>query len=307
METMKVDKFGRRSRFLNFAPTGKKIVVSHNDQRIFKLLRKYRWLPSNWIVSLLDLYPDWGKKRLRDLRKELGLVFCPKSSWGMDAKTQHAVYGLTPKCELLYGEALKFGNHIKHDLLACLAMASFEVGCKQNSLTLIDWDKLKEREACTSQNWFLPLQGNRKLEPDWPPFALKYNDKAFYIYGVEVDRDTESLKGEAHKTITRMFEDYYDLLGSRAYEAIGLKRPLIPIITTSATRMDDMMATLKLVAGERSTSAFIFCTIPDILTEFYTFPTPNGSLLTSDWYTTKGTFNFLTELKGTTHGSSETR
>ena len=297
-----VDALGRRSRSVDKAPSGKTIVITAYDRAILDLLRRYRYLPSTWIIKLLQLDPQWAKRRLSQLRHDALLIECAKGTWGTNRYYQPAVYSLTPKGEALGTPCLKFGNRVKHDLLACLAMASLELGCREQGLKLYEWEHLQKREHCTTTEWKLALKQGRTLQPDWPPRAIG-NTNLFYFYGVEIDRDTEPLKGEAHKTIERMYEDYFQILSSQSYKALGLPRILIPIITVNETRKRSLMEKLKEVAGDNSTKSFIFTTIPDILTDDFDFPAPSGFLLNQDWDTMTGTFNII----GTLNGHRETQ
>lgn len=302
---MKVDALGRRKRAEHHPPS-KKTRSEKLDKPLLELLRRYRWLPSTYLSALLNRSQNSLAHRLTTLHYDRQLIFIPSESWGkLGILTQPAVYGLTPYGEEVAGEALKFGNKLKHDLLGCIWMASLELGAKKHGLPYFTWDELKQSPSCSTDNWMLPLARGKLLEPDWPPFAI--GKPRYYFYGVEIDRDTETAEGEAHKTLTRMFEDYFEILENQSYKTLGIPRFLIPIITINNTRMNLMIKTLKQVAKGRRTDAFIFTVVPDILTEFYNFPPPSGDLLSRDWVTTTGTFNILEKLGGGANGRSQTR
>ena len=76
-----VDALGRRSRSVDKAPSGKTIVITAYDRAILDLLRRYRYLPSTWIIKLLQLDPQWAKRRLSQLRHDALLIECAKGTW----------------------------------------------------------------------------------------------------------------------------------------------------------------------------------------------------------------------------------
>lgn len=302
---MKLDALGRRKRTDNRAPTGKKVRLTANDQQILNLLGLYRWLPSNYIVALLGRSAQTTRWRLADLRKEHPhYITCPDGSWGHNRAYQPAVYGLTEVGEQHTDYRVKAGNAIKHDLLTCIIMALMEMEARKHDLVVEDWNTLRNKPHVTTSDWRLPLRTfnekgqQRILEPDWPPRTIGTKPR-FYLYGVEVDRNTESVTGEAHKTLEKMFRDYFDILDSQVYKTLGIPRFLIVIVATNPNRLQLMMKTCKSVANGRSTANFIFTVQPDILTPTYDFPKPDeGDFLSRNWLTLDGTFNFLDKLKG---------
>ncbi len=102
----KHDILGRRSRFFR-QPSGKRIVLSDRDIEIFRLLWRYRYLPSDRIASRLS--SNSSKRlieRLGDLYHETHHLNRPQAQWRRAKAEQHPlVYELTKLGLEAYTEA----------------------------------------------------------------------------------------------------------------------------------------------------------------------------------------------------------
>jgi hypothetical protein len=86
----------RRSRFRR-QPTGKKLWTSPRDIEIFRLLRRYRYLPSNFIGAFVGGNPIRLKQRLGDLYHE-GYLDRPPQQWQtLKARYRHVMVTDTVK------------------------------------------------------------------------------------------------------------------------------------------------------------------------------------------------------------------
>jgi hypothetical protein len=112
------------------------IEITPRDVRIFQLLQRYRYLPSNFITALIGGSHRYLIKRLGELYNA-GYLNRPQQQWqAINARYKPAVYELDAGAEAMLREHRLYshhhvgrGRHFHHELLVCLIMASIELAC----------------------------------------------------------------------------------------------------------------------------------------------------------------------------------
>ncbi|MEJ0011268.1 MAG: replication-relaxation family protein [Bauldia sp.] len=279
----------RRSRFRR-QPTGKKLWTSPRDIEIFRLLRRYRYLPSNFLGEFVGGNPIRLKQRLGDLYHE-GYLDRPPQQWQtLNARYRHATYELGRRGR----EALVAGGYapaatlpvsgiFAHEAMVCSVIAALELGARLTPGTqFLAWEglSLALRPAAPFTLEPMPInlshQGQVlgfRLRPDGQPFALqrRLNDgrtRTLYFPGVEVDRHTEPLTvADLHRTsILRKILGYREIVATGAYqEHFGFSNMLVPIVTINAAHMEHIKQLILDVTGGKGASYLLLKTVPDFL------------------------------------------
>ena len=144
----------RRSR-VRRQSASKAIVLSPRDVEIFKLLDRYRYLPSNFIHAFVSGNPIRFKQRIGDLFHE-GFLNRPYRQWqAMNARYRPAIYELDTKARealiergILHRHRVGHGSSFAHEMMVCLVMASFELAARSDpGLRFISWRDLARSSA----------------------------------------------------------------------------------------------------------------------------------------------------------------
>ena len=109
----------------------RRIEITDRDIAVFKLLDRYRYLPSNFIHAFVGGNVSYHKTRMTDLFHE-GWVRKPAQQWeAMNARYRFDTYELGHKASdalaercLLTTHRLGTGSSFRHELMVCLVMAS---------------------------------------------------------------------------------------------------------------------------------------------------------------------------------------
>jgi hypothetical protein len=126
----------RRSR-VHRASSGATILLGRRDLAIFRLLERYRYLPSNFIHAFVGGNLTCFKQRLGTLFHE-GYLDRPLAQWkNANARYRPAVYQLADKAKAALAEhgfaALHHnagGGSFAHELMVAEIMASFELASR---------------------------------------------------------------------------------------------------------------------------------------------------------------------------------
>jgi hypothetical protein len=277
------------------------IEITPRDVRIFQLLQRYRYLPSNFITALIGGSHRYLIKRLGELY-HAGYLNRPEQQWhAINARYKPAVYELDAAAEAVlrelglqrYHQAGR-GRHFHHELMVCLITASIELGCRAHNLQFVSWEQILDHERTPEATKSSPapfnipvsMSGNaRLLRPDGRPFALRA-DTSLCFPGFEADRATEPLEPmsiERRTNIEMKFRLYLEIARAGIYRShFGFPNMIVPIITTAERRMCNMMKLLAKLTNGTGSSFIIFKTMPD-QTSFDTAPQPSPTFLAEPW------------------------
>ncbi len=292
-----------RSR-LHPLPKGRRIAVTTRDVKIFSLLDRYRYLPSNFILAFVGGNAGYHKARMTDLFHE-GWLHKPSPQWeAMNARYRFDTYELGRKASRALDDRgcretrrLGSGGAFRHELLVCLIMASLELSVQQYGVELLSWKDVllgaPEATRTCEAPFAIPMSFshdgravNRTLRPDAWPFALR-GKRTFHFVGIEVDRHTEPLHPtdllSRHSSILIKFLQYQQLVRERLFERhYGMSNVFVPIITVNEVHMRNMMDLALRITDGQGFKWMLFRTMAD-LASLERSPTPHFDLLAAPW------------------------
>jgi hypothetical protein len=307
----------KRSRF-TLEPKGQSFRITRNDLEILDLLQTYKYLPSTYIIALLDApCVQYIKNRLTILRHEAKVLDVPASSWhAANARYRPAVYQLTEKGrEVLkthgrYRTYYPTSEEFKHEFGVCITEASFAIGAKRHPiLAMHDHEAILNSKFCPAStrqsktpfkipisfNYHYTVAGKARHKPldtfvkhDGKPlgFTNREHPKAqIFFPGIEFDRHTESLDPTDYNaaSIQRHIQSARALAAEDGYATrYGIPNTFIPWVTISEARMHSIMGELEKATNGKGSKMFLFTTIPDFAS-FENFPPADGSMLTRQW------------------------
>ena len=231
---------------------GRLIAVTARDLAIFRLLNRYRFLPSNFIHAFVGGNAVYHKARLTDLFHE-GWLAKPALQWEvLNARYRFDTYELGSRGRtylrdegLIETRQLGTGGAFRHELMLCMVMASLELSARQRGVEFIGWKDVLANAPTETRNadapFAIPVALNHSghsrstiLRPDGYPFGLRAT-RTFWFVGVEVDRHTEPLHPtdlqSPRSSILRKFLQYQQLVGQRQFETrFGFANLLVPVM-----------------------------------------------------------------------------
>lgn len=254
------------------------IVGSLTDKhlKIFRLLHPvlgHRFLPGSW------LYAHFEKRNLanfritlRDLMREPNeYIYWPKQQdYSLNSGYKHGVYGLThkgaeaiglPLPKVRHTDSGEGGGLFAHDLGVSLVECSLKFGARDAGFKF---------EMGTPQRYRLPTS---QWEPDAHPISIA--DGTTFLPGIEFERRP---KGGSPEDTDAKLDKIIEFMATRHYEALGYKSALIPIISTTEARTEELMAKLAARSSGKCSWA-LFATVLDWAREPH-FPKPNGEMFT---------------------------
>jgi len=261
--------------------TGKRIELTARDLEIFRVLARYRYLPSTYIHAFVGGASETRfKERLGDLFHE-GYLDRPIQQWQFaGALYQPAIYesgegarhvlrdhgeGEHGACTFLASNAHR---QFAHSLMICELLASLEIAARcYPKLRFIGWPEILARAPegtrASATPLRIPLPSGDSVAPDGM-FGLEYEDagkKSYRFFALEADRGTMPVaRSNAHQSsYLGKVAAYRDLLAHRIYKtALGVPNLLILTITTSESRTAEIMRRMEGDGGE--SAAFLFKT-----------------------------------------------
>ncbi len=264
--------------------TGKRIELTARDIEIFKLLSRYRYLRSTYIHAFVGGASETRfKERLGDLFHE-GYLDRPAQQWEFaDARHTPVVH----ECGRAAVQALRAGGvalegantlladnphrQFLHSLMICEALASLELGIRAKPfLRLIGWPEILGRapEATRSSPtpFRLPVPYGGYLVPDGL-FGIEYHSggtKTCRFFALEADRGTMpvSRSNPNQTSYLGKVAAYREVIDRQVHKShVGIPNLLVLTLTTSETRMTEMLKRLDGQAG--SHAAFLFKAVRD--------------------------------------------
>ena len=281
--------------------------LTEDDITIFKILGRYRYLPSDYLAALTGRSLPALQARLEILcRKPNCYINRPHQQRdNADANARRLIYELDDKGGdelrsrgLIYFRK-KYLRNFAHELMACTIAASFEIGAKTSSnIRIIDWHELidsPQMPAATKQlsnPQVLIYSGDGRQEEiasDWRPFVIERNFESksyFFVFGFEADCGTEPIEtaNSERTAICNKFTAYLTALEHDVpRHRFGATTFIVPFITTTEARMRSMIALLERLRAGSLAKRFLFKHIPSF-TSFEKPAPPTGHMLTERWH-----------------------
>ena len=260
--------------------------LTEDDFAIFKLLGRYRYLPTDYLAALSGRSLPTLQARLEMLcRKPNCYISRPHQQRdNADANTRRLIYELDDRgADVLRNRGLvysrkKYLRNFAHELMACTVAASFEIGARVNpNIRIIGWQQLIDspqmpataKELTSPQALPFTRDGKREeIESDWRPFVIERNFGAksyIFVFGFEADCGTEPIDtaDSERSAIRNKFAAYLTALEQdMPRRHFGATTFMVPFITTTEPRMRSMLALLEGLRAGPLARRFLFKHIP---------------------------------------------
>jgi hypothetical protein len=294
-------------------PTGAPVVVhpTERDIEIFKLLVRFRYLPSDYVHAFVGGNEKALSHRLNLLSRKPNLYLARphQQRQNADANYRHLIYELDERGSRVLRErglSLLPKTHHRnffHELMVAQVTASIELGTKENSaIRLITWPQIlasKNIPAATrdavspaSIRVSYAIRGvsrSDEIIADARPFGLErtIEGKPSYLFfpGIEADCGTEPIDaGDTDRSsIVKKFAAYLAIAEQGIHRShFGFPNFFVPFITTTAARISTMMELLARITAGRGSKILLFKTFPSF-TSPERPPAPSGHMLTEPW------------------------
>lgn len=297
-----------RKRFRDPDPDGapdKKKFPTERDLAILRRLDLRRFVASNWLRHFVGGEYTAFASRLGQLF-DGGYIKRQDEYLHPDTvHARHIVYSLTDKGrkvldDLGYPRVHASTKQYLHEFLGSLVMDSIEIGAEQLGFQFVGWDTLQHDERVPARHLKNPFSvklGDKNLRFDGTPFVLKNpdpNKDDKYIPGFEWDRNTEPLRSyDTREKWGDKLLAIKEFMQRRVYTThYGFENAIIPVVTTNATHMLNIMGLAKEICG--SNNYLRFKAVPD-WPKARNFPAPNGDMLKEPWHTLDARELFLYE------------
>jgi hypothetical protein len=280
--------------------------LSDADITIFKLLARYRYLPSDYLAALTGRSLPALQARLELLSRRpncyIGRPLQQRAT--ASANCRRLVYELDDKgVEELRKRKFphlqkKYRRNFAHELMASTVAASFQIGAAADPrIRIIGWHELldsPQMPAATKQlphPQIIPISRDGRIEgiaADWRPFVIERSllSKTYvFVAGFEADCGTEPIDTSdmERSAIRNKFAAYLSCLEQDVPRRhFGASTFMVPFVTTSAARMRSMIALLGRLQPGPYAKRFLFKHVP----AFGAFEKPapaTGHMLTEPW------------------------
>ncbi len=305
----------RNSRWTREAVTdaGRAVVVypTERDIEIFKLLTRYRYLPSDYIHAFVGGSMSALSRRLNLLSRKPNLYLSRphQQRETADANYRHLTYELDERGSRVLKErglsflSKSYHRNFAHELMVAQIMASFELGTRERAnVRLITWPEIlanrstpeatRQSPTAASIPVTFSAQGERHsthVNADARPFGLErvIDGARTYLFfpGIEADCGTEPVEagGFERSSIAKKFAAYIAIAEQGVYRShFGFPNFFVPFIAPSRLRMESMMALLARMTGDRGSKMFLFKTFA-VLSSVERPPRADGHMLTEPW------------------------
>jgi protein involved in plasmid replication-relaxation len=310
-----VAKSPRNSRWTREAviDDGRAVVVYPTDRdfEIFKLLIRYRYLPSDYIHAFVGGSMSALSRRLNYLSRKPNLYLArPHQQRGAaDANYRHLIYELDERgSRVLKERGLSFvrksyHRNFAHELMVAQIMASFELGTRERTnIRLIAWPEiLASSNTPEATRWSptaaaIPVrfavngeQHSLHVNADARPFGLErvIDGSRTYLFfpGVEADCGTEPIEAGSFErsSIAKKFAAYIAIAEQGVYRShFGFPNFFVPLIASASVRMESMMTLLLRITGGCGSKMFLFKAVP-VFPSVEKPPKAGGHMLTEPW------------------------
>jgi hypothetical protein len=284
---------------------------TERDFEIFKLLARYRYLPSDYIQAFVGGNAKALSHRLNLLSRKPNLYLSRPQQQRQNAEANYRplIYQLDERgSRALRERGLPFPpksyhRNFAHELMVAQITASIELGTRASpNVRLITWSEIlaSERTPFATRQAVHPnairvsysFRGETltgEVIADARPFGLKRtiegNLTYLFFLGIEADCGSEPIHAAdaERSSIAKKFAAYTAITEQGIYRShFGFPNMFVPIITTNTTRMHSMMELLDRLSAGRGSKMFLFKTLP-AFTSLEKPPIPSGHMLTVPW------------------------
>jgi hypothetical protein len=285
--------------------------ITDRDVEIFKLLSRYRYLPSDDIHAFVSGGLVHLTRRLDLLQRKPNSYLNRPHQQRENAEANHRrlIYELDERGALVLRDcglpipSRSYHRNFAHELMVCRITASIELGIRADSaLRLITWpeilasDRTPQATRIASQPERIPVtfevhreKYRANVTADAMPFGIERSEaggRSFLFFpGIEADCATEPLdtNDAERSSIYRKFVTYRAIVFQDIHRThFGFPNFFVPFITTNKARMESMMKLLNRITEGKGSKSFLFKTFP-AFTSFEKPPASTGHVLTEPW------------------------
>jgi hypothetical protein len=287
------------------------VYPTERDIEVFKLLVRFRYLPTDYIHAFVGGSLKALSHRLNLLSRKPNLYLARPHQQRQcaDANYRRLIYQLDERgSRALRERGLSFlpksyqGNY-NHELMVAQITASIELGASQShNIRLITWPEIlaSENTPKATQESATPasirasysLRGETltsDIIADARPFGLErvIDGKRSYLFfpGIEADCGTEPIDAgdPGRSSIAKKFAAYLAVVEQGVHRShFGFPNFFVPFITTSNARMHSMMELLDRVTAGRGSKILLFKSFPSFTAAVRPLA-PTGHMLTEPW------------------------
>lgn len=287
------------------------VYPTDRDIEIFKLLVRFRYLPSDYIHAFVGGSEKALIHRLNLLCRKPNLYLArpQQQRQNADANYRHLVYELDERGAKLLRDrgspflSKSYHHNFAHELMVALITASIELGTKDNAnIRLITWPEILASDNLPQTTRASPkpesirvsysLRGEMRTDAitaDARPFGLERTiaGKRSYLFfpGIEADCGTEPIDAgdPGRSSILKKFSAYTAIAEQGVHRThFGFPNFFVPFVTTSAPRLRSMMELLDRLTAGSGSKIIVFKTFPSF-TSPEKPPAPSGHMLTAPW------------------------
>jgi hypothetical protein len=281
------------------------------DIEIFKLLVRFRYLPSDYIQAFIGGSEKALSRRLNLLCRKPNLYLARphQQRQSADANYRRLIYQLDERgSHVLRERGLSFlpksyHHNFGHELMVAQITASIELGTRENTtIRLITWPEILARETTppATRETASPatirvsysLRGEARsdeITADARPFGLErtIDGTRSYLFfpGIEADCASEPIDASdaARSSIAKKFAAYTAIAEQNLHRShFGFPNFFVPFITTNAARLRSMMELLDRSTKGRGSKILLFKSFPSFTSAEKPLPA-NGHVLTEPW------------------------
>lgn len=287
------------------------VYPTERDIEIFQLLVRYRYLPSDTIHAFVGGNAKALLHRLNLLcrRPNLYLSRPHQQRQNAEANYRPLIYQLDERgARVLRERGLpylpkSYHHNFAHELMVAQITASLELGTRENaSVRLITWPEIlaHERTPAATRQAANPaairvaysLRGEQRcdeINADARPFGLErtIDGQRSYLFfpGIEADCGSEPIDAgdSGRASITKKFAAYMAIAEQGLHRThFGFPNFFVPFITTTAARLQTMIALLDRMTAGRGSKVLLFKTFPSF-TSAERPPAASSHMLTVPW------------------------
>jgi hypothetical protein len=286
-------------------------ILTERDIEIFKLLARYRYLPSDYIHAFVGGSEKALTHRLNLLSRKPNLYLArpQQQRQSANANYRHLTYELddrgarTLRERGLPNPPKSHQRNFGHELMVWLITASIELGTRESGhVRLISWTEIlaSEKTPRTTRESAAPasiaisysLRGEARsdtITADARPFGLErtLGGKRSYLFfpGIEADYGTEPIDAQStdRSSLAKKFAAYLAIAEQGIHRShFGFPNFFVPVVTTTAARMRSMMELVDRLTHGEGSKILLFKTLPSF-TSAEKPPPPGGHMLMSPW------------------------
>jgi hypothetical protein len=287
------------------------VYPTERDIAIFKLLSRFRYLPSDYIHAFVGGSQKALIHRLNLLTRKPNVYLSRPQQQRQcaDANYRPLIYALDERgiralAEREFPSAPKSSHHnFIHELMIAQITASVELGCRANPMTrLITWNEILANPNTPAAIRDLPIptaipisyifRGESRSDQiiaDARPFGLErtIDGKRSFLFcpGIEADCGTEPVDATnpERSSIAKKFAAYLAIAEQSIHRThFGFPNFFVPFITTTTARLHSMMALVERLTGKQGSKILLFKTFPSLTSPDRPRPA-GGHMLSEPW------------------------